>query len=61
MKMVVGRISKHFVCKGRTYFYWQSDFLGGCWHIYVSDDKDSHLFNLFSEDEFCELFEEVAR
>lgn len=42
---------------GRTYYYTKSDFLGGCWHIYVSAYHDAWIYNIFSEEEFNEEFE----
>lgn len=57
---------KKIICKkdigvfgsaGEVFWYETSDFMKGCWHIYVSDYKDAWLFNIFSEKEFNEHFE----
>ena len=42
---------------GQTYWYDKSDFLGGCWHIFVSPNHNAHVYNIFSEKEFNERFE----
>lgn len=42
---------------GRTYYYTKSNFLGGCWHIYVSAYHDAWIYNIFSEEELNEEFE----
>ena len=42
---------------GETFYYQKSDFLGGCWHIYVSNYHDAWIYNIFSEEEFNEKFE----
>lgn len=43
----------------RSHVYWvsESDFMGGCWHVFVNPDGSGWMFNLFSEEQFRELFE----
>ena len=61
MRKVIAKRDTWVLDKGHEYFVKESDFCGGCWHIYAFDtDKDSHIFNIFSKAEFDEYFEEVA-
>lgn len=46
---------------GETRYYTKSDFLGGCWHIYVANNHDAWIYNIFSEEEFNEEFEPFNR
>ncbi len=42
---------------GETFYYLKTDFLGECWHIYVSDYHDAWIYNIFSKEEFDARFE----
>lgn len=42
---------------GQTYWYKKSDFLGGCWHIYVSTNNNAWVYNIFEEEEFNRIYE----
>ena len=42
---------------GQTYWYTKSDFLGECWHIYVSPSNNARVYNIFQEEEFNHIYE----
>ena len=46
---------------GRTLYYQTSDFCGGCWHIYLAENYDTHMYNVFSEEAFNSRFEPFNR
>lgn len=42
---------------GQTYWYKKSDFLGECWHIYVSPNNNAWVYNIFDEEKFNRIYE----
>ena len=59
MKKIIAKVTDYpFIEKGKTYYMDKSDFCGGCYHIYAADYRDSHIFNIFSREEFESLFDE---
>lgn len=58
MEKVIAKASSDFwIEKGKSYWFRRSSFCGGCYHIYAANNYDSHLCNIFSDEEFHFYFD----